>query len=173
MMMRQFSLALGQLFVVFIVQEAIVNQFRLPGGGFSLLLIFTLVWAVLSLPEIAAFIGFISGLFMDLSQSSSGPIGHWTLLMIAACYCVAYLGSGNDSLSGNPLGFTFLTTSAVFLVELAFVATGALLGVGSGSFGQILLTMLGVSIWSLVVTPIFLPLFSYLHSLTFNTRSVI
>jgi len=172
-MMRQFSLALGQIIVVFIVQEAIVSQFRLPGGGFSLLLIFTLVWAVLSLPEIAALIGFISGLFMDLSQSSSGPIGHWTLLMIAACCCVAYLGSGNDSLSGNPLGFTFLTTSAVFFVELAFVATGALLGVGSGSFGQILITIIGISIWSLVVTPIFLPLFSHLHSITFNSRSVI
>lgn len=171
--MRQISLTFSQLFIVFIVQEAIVNQFRLPGGGFSLLLIFALVWAILTLPEIAALIGFISGLFMDLSQSSSGPIGQWTLLMIAACYAVAYLGSGNESLSGNPLGFTFLTMSAVFFVELSFVATSALLGVATGGFGQVLITLLGVSMWSLVATPIFLPLFSYLHALTFNTRSVL
>lgn len=173
MMTRQFSLALGQLFLVFVVQEAVVNQFRLPAGGFSLLLIFTLVWAILSLPEIAALIGFFSGLLMDLSQTSSGPIGHWTLLMIAACYAVAYLGSGNESLSGNPLGFTFLVASAVFFVELSFVATGVLLGVASGSFIQVLITSVGVSIWSLVVTPIFLPLISFLHQVTFNKRAVL
>ena len=171
--MRQFLLTLIQTFVVFVVQEAIISQFRLPGGGFSLLLIFSLVWAILSSPEIAALTGFTAGFFMDLSQSASGPIGHWTLLMIAACYAVSYLGSGNESLSGNPLGFTFLTMSAVFFVELSYVVTSALLGVQAGSFGQVIITLVGVTIWSLVATPIFLPLFSYAHSLTFSTRSTI
>ena len=93
--------------------------------------------------------------------------------MIGACYAVAYLGSGNESFSGNPLGFTFLVASAVFFVELSFVATGVLLGVASGSFIQVLITSVGVSIWSLVVTPIFLPLISFLHQVTFNKRTVL
>lgn len=85
--------------MIFMAQEAVVNQFRLPGGGFSLLLIFTLMWAILSSQEIAAIGGFIAGLLMDLSPSSTGPIGQWSLLMIAVCYAVSYLGSGNEGLS--------------------------------------------------------------------------
>lgn len=173
MITRQISIALPIFLIIYVVQEAVVNQFRLPGGGFSLLLIFTLVWAVLSSPEIAAFGGFTAGVLMDLSGSSSGPIGQWVLLMVAACYAVSYFGAGNESLQSNPLGFTIFTTSAVFLVELAYVVTGALLGVQSGSVEQIMITVLGISLWSLVATPIFLPLFSRLHALVFNTRSTI
>ena len=173
MITRQISIAIPIFFIIFMVQEAVVDQFRLPGGGFSLLLIFTLTWAILSSHEIAAIGGFIAGLLMDLSQSSSGPIGQWSLIMVAACYAVSYLGSGNESLSGNPLGLTFFTTSAVFFIEIAYLVTGALLGVQTGSFGQILITLFGLSIWTLVVTPILLPLFSRLHAFAFNTRSAI
>lgn len=173
MITRQFSIAIPIFVLIFMVQEAVVDQFRLAGGGFSLLLIFTIIWAILSTQEIAAIGGFTAGLLMDLSPSSSGPIGQWTLLMIAGCYAVSYLGSGNENLSGNPLGLTFFTTSAVFFIEISYVVTGALLGVQTGSFGQILITLVGISIWSLVVTPILLPLFSRIHAFAFNTRSAI
>jgi len=173
MIKRQLSFSIPIFIMIFMAQEAVVNQFRLPGGGFSLLLIFTLMWAILSSQEIAAIGGFIAGLLMDLSPSSTGPIGQWSLLMIAVCYAVSYLGSGNEGLSGNPLGLTFFITSAVFFIEIAYLVTGALLGVQSGSFGQILITLFGISIWTLVITPILLPLFSRLHAFAFNTRSAI
>lgn len=170
---RQVFIALPMFLAVYVFQEAVVNQFRLPGGGFSVFLIFTLVWAILSTPEVAALAGFLGGLLMDFSQSSSGPIGQWTLLMIAACYGVAYFGSGKESLSGSPLSFTFFTTTAVLLVEFAYVFTGLLFGLQVGNFGQIAITIFGISIWSLVVTPIVLPIFSRLHAFTFDTRSMI
>ena len=170
---RQGFIALPIFLTIYVFQEAVVNQFRLPGGGFSLFLIFIFVWAILSSPEIAALGGFLGGLLIDFSQSSSGPIGQWTLLLIAACYGVAYFGSGNESLSGSPLGFTFFTTAAVFLVEFAYVFTGLLFGLQIGSFGQISITILVISLWSLVVTPIVLPIFSRLHAYTFDTRSMI
>jgi len=170
---RQVFIALPMFLAVYVFQETVINQFRLPGGGFSIFLIFTLVWAILSTPEVAALAGFLGGLLMDFSQSSSGPIGQWTLLMIAACYGVAYFGSGNESLSGGPLGITFFTTAAVLLVELAYVFTGLLFGFQIGNFAQIAITIFGISTWSLVVTPIVLPIFSRLHAITFDTRSMI
>ena len=170
---RQALIALPMFLTIYVFQEAVVNQFRLPGGGFSIFLIFILVWAILSKPEVAALGGFLGGLLIDFSQSASGPIGQWTLLMIGACYGVAYFGSGNESLSGSPLGFTFFTTTAVFLVECAYVFTGILFGLQVGNFGQILTTIVGISLWSLVVTPIVLPIFSRLHAFTFDTRSMI
>jgi hypothetical protein len=159
---RQALIALPMFLTIYVFQEAVVNQFRLPGGGFSIFLIFILVWAILSKPEVAALGGFLGG-----------PIGQWTLLMIGACYGVAYFGSGNESLSGSPLGFTFFTTTAVFLVECAYAFTGILFGLQVGNFGQIMTTIVGISLWSLVVTPIVLPIFSRLHAFTFDTRSMI
>ena len=77
---------------IFIVQESLISQFRLPGGGFSILIIFALSWAIMSEREVAAVIGFSAGLLMDLSQSSSGPFGQWTLIMLLASYGITYLG---------------------------------------------------------------------------------
>ena len=51
--------------------------------------------------------------------------------------------------------------------------TGALLGVATGSFGQIVLTLFGMSIWALLVSPILLPLFTRLHALIFDSRSAL
>ena len=167
---RQISIALPIFVAVFIMQESIVNQFRLPGGGFSIFLIFTITWALMSSPEIAALCGFVAGFLMDLSQSAGGPIGQWTLLMITASYAVAYLGSGNEIMASNPLGFTFFTAVTVLAVEVGYVITGALLGVASGSIGQALITIFGMCLWTLAVTPIVLPIFSRLHAFTFDTQ---
>ncbi len=173
MIRRQISTAVPIYIAIYIFQEALINQFRLPWGGFSLLLIVCLIWAILSSPEIAALGGFISGVLMDLSQSSSGPIGQWTLLMVTASCAVSYLGSGSENLSDNPLGFTFLTTSAIVLLEIAYLTTGALLGVTVGGLRHILFTLIGISIWSMLVTPLVLPIFSRLHAFTFDTRSAL
>jgi hypothetical protein len=56
---------------------------------------------------------------------------------------------------------------------LLFLASSALLGVTTGSFTQILLTLLGNSLWTLVLTPIVLPVFSFMHNFVFETRSAL
>lgn len=149
-----------------------MNQFKLPGGGFSLFVIFALVWAVISTPEIAALTGFAAGFLMDMSQSSAGPVGQWTLIMIIVCYGLSYLGYGDGNINGNPIGVVFFVLSANLIAEILFIASGALLGVTTGSFGQVLITLLGNSLWTLVVTPIVLPVYSYLHNFVFETRAL-
>ena len=69
MITRQISIATPIFLLIFVIQEAVISQFRLPGGGFSILLIFAFTWAVLSQPEVAAVIGFAAGMLMDLSQN--------------------------------------------------------------------------------------------------------
>ena len=108
---------------------------------------------------------------MDMAQNSDGPVGQWTLIMILVCYGVSYLGYGDGNISGNPIGVIFFVVSANLASELLFIASGALLGVTVGSFGQVLITLLGNSLWTLVVAPIVLPVFSFLHNFVFETRS--
>jgi rod shape-determining protein MreD len=170
---RQISVAAPIFLLIYVIQESVVSQFRLPGGGFSLLLIFALTWAVLSETEVAAVIGFAAGFLMDLSQSTSGPFGQWTLLMLIAGYAISYIGFGDDNVRANAIGIIFFVVIANLLVEIAYVATGALLGVSVGSFVQVLITLFGMTLWVLLISPIVLPVFSRLHALVFDSRSTL
>ena len=170
---RRFSIAVPIFLSMYVLQEAIISQFRLPGGGFSLLLIFALTWAVMSEPEVAAVIGFAAGFLMDLSQSAAGPFGQWTLIMLLAGYGISYIGYGDDNVHANAIGIVFFVVVANLLIEIAYVVTSALLGVSSGSFVQIVITLVGMSVWALLVSPIMLPVFTRLHATVFDSRSVI
>ncbi len=171
MLVRQFSISTIIFILIFLIQESVINQLRLPGGGFSLPLLIALSWAALSTPTVGALTGFISGFFMDLSQSSSGAMGHWTLLMILACYAVAFLGFGNDNARGNPVTNIFLVSTASVLTLFAFVLTGLLLGVAVGSFSRVLITIIGNGIWALLVTPFILPVVTRLHRVLFGNQA--
>ena len=92
--------------------------------------------------------------------------------MIIVCYGLSYLGYGDGNINGNPIGVVFFVLSANLTAEVLFIASGALLGVTTGSFGQVLITLLGNSLWTLVVTPIVLPVYSYLHNFVFETRAL-
>jgi rod shape-determining protein MreD len=163
MRLRQFSISTLIFVIIFFLQESVINPLRLPAEGFSLPLLIALTWAALSNPTAGALSGFVTGFLMDLSQSSSGPIGHWTLIMVLACYAVAFLGSGNDNVRGNPVTNIFLVSIASVLTLIAYVITGLLLGVSAGSFTRILITILSNGIWALLVTPLILPIITRLH----------
>ena len=137
------------------------------------MVIFALTWAVLSEFEVAAVIGFAAGFLMDLSQSAAGPFGQWTLIMLLAGYAISYIGYGDDNVHANAIGIIFFVVVANLLVEVAYVASGALLGVSVGSLGQVLITLFGMSIWVLLVSPVLLPIFTRLHALIFDQRSAL
>jgi rod shape-determining protein MreD len=173
MFTRQFSIAVPIFLSVYLIQEAVITQFRLPGGGFSIMMIFALTWAVLSQTEVAAVIGFAAGFLMDLSQSSTGPFGQWTLIMLLAGYAISYVGYGDDNVHANAIGIIFFVVVANFFVEVAYLLSSALLGVSLASIGQILITLVGMSVWAFLVSPLLLPIFSRLHALIFDARSAL
>lgn len=144
---------------------------RLPAGGFSLILIFTLAWASMSTPEIGALTGFGAGLLMDLSETAPGPLGHWTLVLILVSFLVSFLSYGDDHVRANPLNITFLVIIGVVGAQVAYALFGLLLGQELGSILQVLFICLGTAFWSAIVTPILLPIISRLHALVFGTAS--
>jgi rod shape-determining protein MreD len=165
---RQIGISSLIVLAIYVVQESIISQFRLPGGGFSILIIFVLSWAIMSERDIAAVIGFSGGLLMDLSQNTSGPFGQWTLIMLLAGYGISYLGYGDDNFFGGALGVVFSIVLGNLLIELLFLISAPLLGVSIGSFGQIISTLFGTSVWTLFLTPIVLPIFARLYKTIFQ-----
>jgi rod shape-determining protein MreD len=171
MISRRFLFSFPIFLVIYLLQEGFVSQMRLPAGGFSLILIFTLAWASMSTPEIGALTGFGAGLLMDLSETSPGPVGHWTLVMILVSFVVSFLSYGDDHVRANPLNIVFLVVGGVVGAQISFAILGLLLGQELGNFWQVLFISLGNAFWSGVITPLLLPIISRLHALVFGTVS--
>ena len=155
---------------LFIAQEAFVNQIHLPMGGFSLILLAALIWSSLNEPEIASVTGFIAGIFMDLSPSTDGPFGQWTLVMVISCYLISYLGYGDDALNSNPAGLILMTATAVVGTLVFYILIGLLFGLNLGSTFQTVRSLLGFGIWSALIAPIVVPFIARAHSIVYSGK---
>jgi rod shape-determining protein MreD len=173
MSIRRYLLSFPIFIFIFILQEAFVTQLRIPFAGFSLLLIVALIWAALSTPEIGALTGFGAGLLMDLSQTTPGPMGQWTLVLILAGFSVAFLGYGDDNIRANPINIVLITTIGVVASQIVFLIFGFMLGQEIGSFGHLLFILAGSAFWTAIVSPFLIKVISFIHANVFGTRSMI
>jgi rod shape-determining protein MreD len=173
MSIRRYLLSFPIFIFIFILQEAFVTQLRIPFAGFSLLLIVALIWAALSTPEIGALTGFGAGLLMDLSQTTPGPMGQWTLVLILAGFSVAFLGYGDDNIRANPINIVLITTIGVVASQIVFLIFGFMLGQEIGSLGHLLFILAGSAFWTAIVSPFLLKAVSFIHANVFGTRSLI
>ena len=71
---------------------------------------------------------------------------------------------------GNPLSVVLMVTLAQAIVLVSYLVTGFLLGITATSFSQTLITVIGNALWTLVVTPLLLPVVVWLHDLAFDRR---
>ena len=156
---------------MFVVQEAIVSQFKIFGGGFSLFLVFTLLWAALSSPELGALTGFGAGLLMDLSQTTSSPMGQWTLIMILAGFSISYLGYGDDNFRGNPISLVIIVALAVPITRFVYLVIGLMLGGELGSVLQVLISLLTSTLWTVAIVPLLMPIVTRIHAALFEEAS--
>jgi rod shape-determining protein MreD len=171
MSLRSFLLSSPIFLLVFLFQEGFVTQMRLPAGGINLLLVVALIWSALSTPEIGALTGFGAGIAMDLSQTSPGPMGHWTLVLIIACYAVAFLGYGDDNIRGDPINIVLLTAVGVVASQVVYLILGLMLGQEIGSIGNIIFLLAGSAFWTAIISPLIIKVISSLHATVFGTRT--
>lgn len=167
---REVALSILTFALLFVIQEGFVNQIHLPMGGFSLILLAALIWSSINEPEIASVTGFIAGLFMDLSPSTDGPFGQWTLVMVISCFLISYLGYGDDALNSNPAGLILMTATAVVATLLLYILIGLLFGLNLGSTIQVTRSILGFGIWSALIAPIVVPFIARAHSIIYSGK---
>jgi rod shape-determining protein MreD len=165
---REVTLSTFSFGLLFFLQEGVINQFHLPFGGFSLLLLAALIWSSISEPEIAAVTGFVAGLFMDMSPLVDGPFGQWTLVLVISCYSISYLGYGHDALNSNPIGLICLISTAVIATLLLYILIGLLFGITFGSPFNLFKTLIGFGLWSALIAPLLTPLISNAHEIVYS-----
>ena len=171
MLARKLSTTFPIFLLMFILQESVISQFKIFGGGISLFLIFTLLWAALGSPELGAVTGFGAGLLMDLSQTTSSPMGQWTLIMILAGFSISYLGYGDDNFRGNPISLVIIVAVAVPLTRLVYLVIGLMLGGEMGSVLQVFMSLLSSALWSVAIVPLLMPVVTRMHGALFEEQS--
>lgn len=168
---RKISLSALLFLFVYVLQEAFMTQFHIGGGGFSLFLIFALLWAALSSPDVGALTGFAAGFLIDLSQSTSGAVGQWTFVLILVGFGVSYLGLGYENVRMNPFTITFLVTMSVVVARILYLLLSLLLGEEVGSFASIITSLLIGALWSAAVVPMSMPLVAKAYDFIDDSRS--
>ena len=171
MFARRFLISFPIFAIVYLIQESIISQFRIFGGGVSLFLIFALLWSALGTPELGALTGFGAGLLMDLSQTTSGPMGQWTLIMILAGFSISYLGYGDDNFRGNPISLVVIVAIAVPLTRLAYLLISLMFGSELGSALQSFISLISSALWTVAVVPLLMPFVTRIHSALFEAES--
>ena len=167
---REVALSTVTFGILFLFQEAVINQIRLPLGGFSLILLAALIWSSISEPEVAGITGFIAGIFMDLSPSTDGPFGQWTLVLVLSCFAISYLGYGDDAVNSNPAGLIMMTSTAVVATLILYIFIGFIFGLNIGSTLQTIRTLLGFGLWSALIAPMIVPFIARAHSIVYSGK---
>jgi hypothetical protein len=158
------------LFVIFIIQEIVIARINFPFSGFSLYLAALMI--VLSLEDRTGSLvfGFIGGMIMDLSTSADTPFGQWALVMTFIGYLFSLNRETIGDFTQSPFTFVLFVSAAVSLSLSVFLFIGLMLGQNNGGIYHNVILIFVNSIWSLILTPIFLPLVIKVRKLTLTNR---
>lgn len=118
-----------------------------------------------------ALTGFAAGLLIDLSQSTAGVFGQWTLVLILIGFGISYFGLGYENVRLNPFTITFLVTISVFIARVVYLLLSLLLGKDLGTFSSIATSLLIGLLWSAAVVPIAMPAVARAYDFINDTRS--
>ena len=158
------------LFLLFIIQEVIIARINFPINGFSLYLAVLMIVLALENRTGSLVFGFTGGLIMDLSTSADTPFGQWALVMTLIGYLFAVNRETIGDFTESPFTFVLFVSAAVSLSLLTFLIVGLMLGQNNGGLfhnsGLILINLL----WTLLITPIFLPLIVRIRKLMLDNR---
>ena len=158
------------LFVIFLIQETIVSRINFPLNGFSLYIAALMV--VLSLEDRTGSLvfGFIGGLIMDLSIAADTPFGQWALVMILMGYLFSINKESIGDYTETPVVFIAFISIASGLSLLIFAIVGTLLGEEMGGLVRNLGLIFANSLWTFLITPLFLPLIIKMRRIMLTSR---
>ena len=158
------------LFIIFLIQETIVSRINFPLNGFSLYIAALMV--VLSLEDRTGSLvfGFIGGVIMDLSIAADTPFGQWALVMTLMGYLFSINKESIGDYTETPVVFIGFISIASGLSLLIFAVVGTLLGEEMGGLLRNLSLIFANSLWTFLITPLFLPLIIKMRRIMLTSR---
>jgi rod shape-determining protein MreD len=155
----------------FLLQESVLNKIDFFIGGFSLYLAFFMAWIMQDERNSAVATGFIAGLIADLSPTLEAPFGLWTFILTSMSYVLATNVRAALDSEISPVVMSIVTVSGSSIALLLFVLCGAILGQDVGSSGYVLQEIFGNAMWTLLLSPLYVPISIALYRATLTARN--
>lgn len=162
---------IGVFGLMFILQEALVNRINFFVGGFSLYLAFFVAWIMQEERNSAVTTGFIAGLIADLSPTLEAPFGLWTFVLTSLSYVLATNVRAALDSDLSPVVMTFVTVLGSSASLILFLISGAILGQELGSATFVIREIGGHAMWTLLLSPIYIPVTIAIYRLTLTARN--
>jgi cell shape-determining protein MreD len=156
---------------MFLLQEAILNRINFLVGGFSLYLAFFMAWIMQDERNSAVATGFIAGLILDLSPTLEAPFGLWTLVLTGMSYIFATNVRAALDSELSPVVMTIVTVLGSSVALILFLLFGAILGQDVGSVLYVTQVIFGNAMWSLLLSPLYVPITVALYRTTLTARN--
>ena len=161
----------GIFFIMFLLQEAIFNRINFLVGGFSLYLAFFMAWIMQDERNSAVATGFIAGFILDLSPTLEAPFGLWTLVLTGMSYILATNVRAALDSELSPVVMTMVTVLGSSVALILFLLFGAILGQDVGSGAYVTQVIFGNAMWSLLLSPLYVPITIALYRATLTARN--
>ena len=158
------------LFFVFTIQEGAINRIHFPVTGFSLYLAVLIGMMALEEKSGAVIMGFIGGIILDLAPTTNSPFGQWALVLTVVGYAIASNTESVGDFSSRPGAFVLFVAFGATLTLGLYLLVGSMVGEDSGTVGRNIIVIIGNFIWTLLFTPIFLPIVSRVRTYTMTSR---
>ena len=158
-------------FFMFLLQEAIFNRINFLVGGFSLYLAFFMAWIMQDERNSAVATGFIAGFILDLSPTLEAPFGLWTLVLTGMSYILATNVRAALDSELSPVVMTMVTVLGSSVALILFLLFGAILGQDVGSGAYVTQVIFGNAMWSLLLSPLYVPITVALYRATLTARN--
>ena len=156
---------------MFLLQEAIINRINFLVGGFSLYLAFFMAWIMQDERNSAVATGFIAGFILDLSPTLEAPFGLWTLVLTGMSYVLATNVRAALDSELSPVVMTLVTVLGSSVALILFLLFGAILGQEVGSGIYVTQVIFGNAMWSLLLSPLYVPITIALYRATLTARN--
>jgi len=156
---------------MFLLQEAIFNRINFLVGGFSLYLAFFMAWIMQDERNSAVATGFIAGFILDLSPTLEAPFGLWTLVLTGMSYILATNVRAALDSELSPVVMTMVTVLGSSVALILFLLFGAILGQDVGSGLYVTQVIFGNAMWSLLLSPLYVPITVALYRATLTARN--
>jgi len=161
----------GIFFFMFLLQEALLNRVNFLVGGFSLYLAFFMAWIMQDERNSAVATGFIAGFILDLSPTLEAPFGLWTLVLTGMSYILATNVRAALDSELSPVVMTMVTVLGSSVALILFLLFGAILGEDVGSGAYVTQVIFGNAMWSLLLSPLYVPITVALYRATLTARN--
>lgn len=161
----------GIFFIMFLLQEAIFNRINFLVSGFSLYLAFFMAWIMQDERNSAVATGFIAGFILDLSPTLEAPFGLWTLVLTGMSYILATNVRAALDSELSPVVMTLVTVLGSSVALILFLLFGAILGQDVGSGIYVTQVIFGNAMWSLLLSPMYVPITIALYRATLTARN--